>query len=87
MTQMSRWRGGHQGKGGGRRAAKRAELRGGSNSSRLGSSYSVSRFTGVLCGQGSFSVEWGHVRACASYMVILVILVVNIWTAGVVTGF
>ena len=59
VSQMSRWRGGHQGKGGGRRAAKRAELRGGSISSRLGSTYSVSRSTGVLCGQRCFSVEWG----------------------------
>ena len=59
VSQMSQWRGGHLGRGGKvpARATERGIVR--SAGSRLGSTYSVSRSTGALCGQGCFSVEWG----------------------------
>jgi len=59
VSQMSQWRGGHLGKGGEARTAEAIDQRSGRVSRRPGSTYSVSRSTGALCGQGCFSVEWG----------------------------
>ena len=57
VSQMSQWRGGHSGKGGEARKAKALKHGvGRSISSRPGSTYSLSRSTGVLCGQGCFCV-------------------------------
>ena len=60
VLQMSQWRGGDSGRGGEARKAKAMQHEiGRSTSSRPGSIYSLLRFTGALCGQGCFSVEWG----------------------------
>ena len=51
VSQMSRWREGHQGKGGEARPAEAIELGiGRSISSRLGSAHSIPGSTGVLWG-------------------------------------
>ena len=75
MLQMSQWRGGHSGKGGGARKAKALKHGvGRSSSSRPGSTYSLPG-SQVRCAGRVVSVwSGGHVRASASYMVILVIL-------------
>ena len=74
VSQMSRWRGGQQGKGGGGGTAKGIELRGGGIGSRPGSTYSLPG-PQVCCAGRVVSVWSGeHVRTCVLYLVILVIL-------------